>query len=624
MGKLAAMGWWRRKGGRDEDEATGAGGRPAPPGRTADERYRAADVVAIPAGSGEALVYRRGSPASHLLPESAVDLLQRCTPFRTLDDHCRALIRDLHLDTSLHAPVRDELERLATLGLLTSHAQAWREAVAAHGAETEGMGPPISTVAIVTSDRPEAALRCVASVIAAVRRHDHEAAVVVSDDSRDPTHAARLRHEIGRLAADYLDLTHVGRAERDRLATALLRELGDDRELRETLHFTLFGSDGQITPGANRNVLLLHQAGKPFLSLDDDTLCRLAPAPGSEEGLALSSLPDPSQFWFYPDRDAALAAEWQEVDPLALHEGYLGRTAAACVAALADPAGLDLDQADDPLLRRMAAGGRVAVTTTGLAGDSGMASPAYYLILRGPGRDRLLADYPVNRDTRAVVRAVTRPTLSTSPFLMTPCVGLDTSRLLPPFLPVGRNEDGVFAQLLRTVAPDALVAHLPWAISHDPPEQRAFEVGALHLPLTALSTAQAVILALTAAPLTPGGDPATRLAHAGRVLQEMADLPDGDLLEWLYLQRLAQIGRHIAHLDESLRLYDGGPAAWMEDVTAAIATGREGLLRPEECLPAELGQPGERLAATRDLLHRFGLLLVAWPALFAAARRIRR
>jgi hypothetical protein len=207
---------------------------------------------------------------------------------------------------------------------------------------------------------------------------------------------------------------------------------------------------------------------------------------------------------------------------------------------------------------------------------------------------------------------------------MTPCVGLDASRLLPPFLPVGRNEDGVFAQLLRTVAPDALVAHLPWAISHDPPEQRAFEVGALHLPLTALSTAQAVILALTAAPLTPGGDPATRMVHAGSALLAIADLPDGDLLEWLYLQRLAQIGRHIAHLDESLRLYDGGPAAWMEDVTAAIATGRGGLLRPEECLSAELGQPGERLAATRDLLHRFGLLLELWPAVFAAARRLDR
>lgn len=623
-GKLARMAWWRR----DEPEArAGAGsesaGAPPPLRReSAAERYRCADIAAVPGGDGEILVHRRGHE-THLLPESTVDLLQRCATFRTLDDHCRALIRGLHLDASLHAPVRQELERLVALDLLTAHSQAWREAVAAHGAETTPRPPAITTVAIVTCDRPEAAIRSMESVIEAARRHGRQPALVISDDSRDPAKAARLSHEIGRLAADYPAITLVGRAEHERLATTLLREMGDDHEVREALHFALFGMPGQTTPGANRNALLLHQAGTAFLSLDDDTLCRLAPAPEGAQGLRLSSRPDPSRFWFYPDRDAALAvSEWQPIDPLALHEGYLGHTAAACVAALTDPAGLDLDEADGPLVRRSATGGRVAVTATGLAGDSGMVSPAYYLTLRGPSRERLLADYATLRDTRAVVRAVTRPTLSTASFLMTPCVGLDATTLLPPFLPAGRNEDGVFAHTLRTVSPDALIAHLPWVICHDPPEPRDFPPDARHLPLTSLSVAQAVILCLTATPLGPGGDPASRLAHAGRGLQEIAALPDPDLQELLYLQRLAQIGHHIAHLDESLRLYDDGPAAWADDLTTAIAAGREGLLRPEDCLPAELRDQDQPLAATRDLLRRFGLLLEVWPAVFAAARRL--
>ena len=620
-GKLTPMSWWRRQRGQEASGATEPVVQPTPRRGDAEERYRAADVVAIPAGGGEALAYRRGCQSSHLLPESAVDFLRRCTTFRTLDDHCRELIRDLRLDASLHDPVRDELEQLATLGLLTTHGQIYKEAVAAHGAEKRPAPRVISTVAVVTCDRPDAAMRCVTSVIEAARRHGRSPAIVVSDDSRDAANAARLHEALERRRAEYPAITHIGRGERAQLSTALASAIGDDRGIRETIQFALFGDPGQITPGASRNALLLHRAGKPFVSLDDDTLCRVAPAPGLEDGLSLSSLPDPSQFWFYPDRQVALAdPDWQPVDPLALHDRFLGRTAAACIAALEDPGGLDLDDADGPLLSRVGAGDRVAVTTTGLAGDSGMVSPTYYFTLRGPSRERLLADYATFRESRAVVRTVTRPTLSTGGFLMTPCVGLDTTNVLPPFLPVGRNEDGVFAQALRTVSPDALVGHLPWAIYHDPPETRGFAPDARHAPLTTLSLAQAIILCLSAAPLGRGGDPATRLERAGRLLRETASLADGDLLELLYLQRLAQIGHHLAHLDESLHLYGGRPPSWADDLNAAIAASRSGLNRPEDLLPVDPGDSTTgRLGAVRDLLHRFGLLLEAWPALFEAA-----
>jgi len=618
------MGWWRRdepEERADTEAESAATPQPPPPGLAA-ERYRCADVAAIPAGDGEVLVHVHGG-ATHALTEGAFDLLRRCTPFRTLDDHWRTLARDLNLDHGLRAPVREELVRLADLGLLIPHSQIWRDAVAGHAAGPGPERPAITAVAVLTCDRPDAARRCVMSVIDAARRHGRTPAIVVSDDSRDPAAAASLRREVTGLAADYPSVTHAGRAERVAFLDDLAREAGGDPDLYDALRFALLSEVDEVTPGANRNYLLLRHAGSPFLSLDDDTVCRLAPLPGHEGGLALSAAPDPTQFWFYPDRDAARdGVDWQEVDPLAAHEGFLGRTAATCVAALPDPDALDLDDADGALLRQLSTGSRVAVTAAGLAGDSGMASPSYYLALRGPSRERLIADYETSRETRAVARGVTRPTLSTGGFLMTPCTGLDATTLLPPFLPVGRNEDGVFSQTLRTVAPDALIAHLPWAIDHDPPEMRAFAPETRHAVLSSLPLAQAVSLSLSPTPLGPGGDPATRLQWAGRALQETAALPDPDLMEFLYLQRLAQIGRHIAHLDESLRLYDGGPEAWVDGLTAAIAAAREGLRRPEDLLPAHLGDPAQQLAAARDLLRGFGRLLETWPALFAAARRL--
>ena len=43
---------------------------------------------------------------------------------------------------------------------------------------------------------------------------------------------------------------------------------------------------------------------------------------------------------------------------------------------------------------------------------------------------------------------------------------------MPPFAPVQRNSDGLFARLLRSTSPGALVGHLPAAVVHQPLERR--------------------------------------------------------------------------------------------------------------------------------------------------------
>ena len=58
-------------------------------------------------------------------------------------------------------------------------------------------------------------------------------------------------------------------------------------------------------------------------------------------------------------------------------------------------------------------------------------------------------------------------------FLMSIHCGLDNRLALPPFMPVLRNGDGVFAQVLKACQPRHLIAHLPVAALHLPGEQRA-------------------------------------------------------------------------------------------------------------------------------------------------------
>ena len=51
--------------------------------------------------------------------------------------------------------------------------------------------------------------------------------------------------------------------------------------------------------------------------------------------------------------------------------------------------------------------------------------------------------------------------------------GLDNRLALPPFLPVLRNGDGLFGQMLKSCRPSGLTAYLPLAIAHLPDEERS-------------------------------------------------------------------------------------------------------------------------------------------------------
>jgi hypothetical protein len=114
----------------------------------------------------------------------------------------------------------------------------------------------------------------------------------------------------------------------------------------------------------------------------------------------------------------------------------------------------------------------VLVTMLGAEGDAGMGSSLHLLTLDGDSRARLLASEAAYRHAvarRRVLRGVTRPTVGDGGFCMAMHLGLDGRGLLPPFLPVQRNQDGVFAALVRCCLGGGLFGYLPRAVVHRPP-----------------------------------------------------------------------------------------------------------------------------------------------------------
>ena len=469
----------------------------------------------------------------------------------------------------------------------------------------------ITTIGIVTRDRLASLVACLESYLGNCQRHGRSPEFVVADDSTNAEAAdntkAALRELTGRFNAR---IRYAGRKEKIRFATALAAESGVSPEI---IRFALFGDERcRRSTGANRNSLFLDTTGSLMLAVDDDTLCRVAAAPGREPAPVFFSGYDPTELWFFPDRGRATqSVSFDDVDVLACHEELLGSGVA--------------EQGLPPEI-----GGSVAMTLNGLVGDSGMASPRYYLTLTGPSRDRLVASPQAYRsalESREILRCARRPTITAGPFCMTTFLGFDNRLLLPPLFPAQRNSDGIFGMMLPRCEDTSRVAFLPWVLLHAPQPPRVFTQDDLWADAGAVRMADIVIAGLLAHQPRPGYMPAAaRLADLGKHLRWLGSL---SLEEFEARLRTVQQFRNLAFiavLENQLQTYGASPDFWADDIRRMIELMSKASTAADYLVPRDLRrdrEAGEARRLGQDLLRKFGELVEAWPALVAAAARLR-
>lgn len=612
------------------------GGAPPPP------RYCRDDTARFVVGGESHLVYAKFRRAAEVLPAHLVRLLEHCQTFQTLDDHARDFLRGLmpgaEGDNQAQLEfLRNELKGLAGRGLLVSEEELrkWcRQFSPTNAAETEETS--IETVGVVTRDRPESLRRCVASHIENSQRHDRAPRFVVTDDSARAATRRRNKEMLGALRDEHgVRLAYAGREEKRRFAAKLASVAADVPP--EVINFALFDTEecGHST-GANRNALLLDTVGEVALSADDDTVCRVAAAPGADPGLALDARREATRYWFFPDRESAQRfAPAVEKDVLKIHEQLLGRSLRECVAAFDSPragstGGLHFEQVNAKPLRDLEVNrGRVLATFTGIVGDSGLGAPIGYLQFNSDSRERLVSSEEAYRcalTSREVTRAVDRPRINSNAWCMTTAYGFDNRGLLPPFFPVGRGQDDVWALTVQLCREDGYFGHLPWTTAHEPSPARRYAPGSVGRAAR-LCVFEIALAGLTTFRVGPGaiGD-AERMRSLGRHLVALGAMRHDDFDEFVRLRILQQNAGFITHLENLLRAYKGAPKFWADDVSRQIAALGQALARDDyfvaEDLRANRSDDEARRLAQR-LIHRFGQLLYWWPRMVAAAETLR-
>jgi hypothetical protein len=481
----------------------------------------------------------------------------------------------------------------------------------------------IKTIALLTCDRLPGLLRALESYIGNVKKYGRSVEFAVFDDARDPAKRETCRAELRRLKQKHaVVIRYAGLEEKKTFAEALEKDSGVDRSL---IDFALFDPlQTGYTPGANRNATLLHTAGEMFYSADDDTVCEFYAMANHRPDFAITSDGHPTELHFFRDQKSALAAAIRtEKNLLAMVEDMLGCRPKDLIASTGQPP--DIKAATPKSAQCIQSDtARVLVNWIGIFGDSGYVNPTFLLGQLGESRRRLLRGaefYESIKQNRQIFRAPIKRTFGPGPFCQTTALGLDNRELLPPFLPVFRGEDFSFGNLLSRCWDNAVFGYLPWGIRHEPLTPRINQPGDILLPATYVNFFQVLEVLVKRYQAKSADSHCDPLADCGDFLQHLAQNEEA-----FSLSMSEAVYEHHQNLLRSYRFFlemgNETPDYWAKDVRDFISATEKAKQSREYLIPREVRGRDNCLELCRILVQRLGRLLVAWPTMLRAAKKL--
>jgi hypothetical protein len=546
-----------------------------------------------------------------LLPAALAQALRQWRGLQTPDGY---IARVANNETAANA-LRQQLEQCVQHGLLVPAA----DILTALDAGESRTPNRVTTLAMVTRDRPQLLRRALESYIGNVVHYGRTVSFRIMDDSTQPAAVEENRHTVATLSQRYgVSIEHVDAAQSAVFAEELVRRSG---VAPEVVNFALFGAYG-----ANRNRLSLRTVGEKLICADDDTICDFRGE--SVPGWDVETLPQ-RDTWHFSDRSSAFSyLPPVAVDLIGLYEPVLGARPSDLLTGLTADA-LGSHTMEPPTLRRLLnQDARVLYCMVGIAGDCAQSNPAT-LTASGSSRARIFEtpeSYALSTRSREVVRRVRRPLLTTSTSCMAYCLGLDNQVITPPFFTRNRNSDGVYGFTLSMLYPDGLHAEFPHAIVHDPSEQRSFNGVEAVQTCYRVGTCDLVMAAVRDASMFGHGtDAARRLGSIGRDLVEMTS---GSLYAFEQSIRGAlnkSLAARADILSRLLREHGGEPKFWADDVRRGIEGLHRRIADSSPVVPADRSEQGDALEICQSLqrdVQLYGRVMTEWETLRHVAAEI--
>ncbi len=576
----------------------------------------------MPLNEKTSLLVSQNTGQSFPVAVHLVGLLQGMCNFRTPSEHRERLPKHVKEQLNLQATT-SLLESLLEAGLATSADQLidyYQQQTEASVGESTG-----SCVFILTCDREKALERLLASLFDNADLSIHEA-IYVLDDSRDPAIAAGNQV----LIEGYRDpcpvpLHYYGEVEKNEFLQRLVAGASDHeasiRYLLDRSHW-----QGHKTYGLSRNWALVLSAGRRCIMLDDDVLCEAFYPPDPQEGVRFANTLEVKVL--------ASEADWRNqvtptgFDPLAGHLQLLGKDVKACIAGHAE-SGLtakELDGMNASQLTTLSPQSPILVSECGTFGDPGFPSHAFLLKNTTKAIEETLSRDPDLSLTfgERQFQAVQQSLCVYDSAGISQVTGLDNTRLLPPYFPAFRGEDGVFGWFVKQMYPESRTVIYNWGIPHQPIDVGRKTVNdEAVIPPMGLGDFQG--LCTDRASLAGKSTPLERLSLLAVMIRDLCKQPQADLVA-LAKRETARKSAAV-YFDASTRIpfFTGSSAKIVTYFQEAQKMASQYLQSPPALakwfeMPANCDDREVVSRITSGALG-FANALEAWPVLWEVARR---
>ncbi len=465
---------------------------------------------------------------------------------------------------------------------------------------------------LITANRPR---DVDASIRSYLRKERLPTKVVVVDDSHDVQTSEYIFDTVCRRARKAsVPISYVDRAAR----IAIVRVLAGSGIPAAVAEFCLLGkASSWFTAGSARNTALVVLPATPFLMADDDTRGRVAGYGLRDEmDACLGGHDDPTHLRFFSSRsEAESKAQWVATDIFREISRWLGQRPGREFV---------VTNRSCPHIQQLAAEekGIIRIVSIGTVGDSGFYSPAHLLWMASPETSaELLSSEEILRlalSSREVIRISPGMTVTHATVCMATAIGVDNRTLLPPFLPVGRNEDGFFGNLLARCAPEICTLHLPLAILHSAPEGRPYH-RLPHQPQK-IRLSELIIMLISGCRLCAGATTESAFRQLGEYLSSAAQ---SQRFECIAREAVQRSRRNLFEaIDQRRTANENLPRWWLarlnelqENVGRLIQS--DDCWHPEEllgCSPTEVAQQTAKIARIT------GEMLKHWPTIIEISR----
>lgn len=603
-------------------------------------KYYSAPVEVLPLGSSSYLLLTKPESRAMLVSASQLQVLLRCSVPRTIDEHAQALV-NMESDDLNYVPLSSspsqglairpdelltgpptwdtrserelEVKSLIERGLLIALPN-WASG------ETSQSRVPISCLGIVTRDRPAALERCIRSYLSVARLLGKSIEVCVIDGSFNRnTREATIRSIARSTQGNDAQAFYIGHEEKTSLITHLAHTFSP-----ELLHFGLLGFEN-VPPqtGANRNCLMLATLENCILSVDDDTWAATATGESAETGIRFTSGSDFEEFSF---RSVPATRSGPTVPPLDLFSSHEQVSSRELTHILSEFNGsISFGNSLSVLLKRSfvdTRSFRIALSISGLAGTSGMHSPAGLFTLERKSLLNLLrsqTDYERVINSGQLVRRAPQPTITDNPWCMTTAYSIDHRLLRVPFMPMFRNQDGLFGDTCRLCFPEMLFSHTTSVVNHENPVA-VHTVGA---SLGAASVRMADLIKMcmpaqkTVNPLFPS---TSSLETVGNQLTSMGALANCELQDYLLSQTRLRLANIYESWERQLALSAGYFPYFERHLSDGLKELESAILQSNSWVPTDLphSMVDEPVALVKRMLSSYGALLQQWTAITEA------